>query len=260
LQLEVRESSTSQWFPSNLFISSSGSFQIITSNDATGSLFSGVNIKSSNSTDIIVVFSRYAGAASDGSPAYDWVNGWQWRVRKTSAGAAIGFSEVVPGTSAGLVSMNGLKGNTTGNVIAAGYVGEVKSTAISSAVATWSGGTAASSISSISLTSGNWLLLGTATGYIENVPGGTSAAIGCDIYNSTDAAIINSVDFLGTVSNTAVTGDAVNVGLPIATTVSISSTKTVQFRIRIAAAGGSPTNATATSRASQGYFYAIRLS
>jgi hypothetical protein len=83
-----------------------------------------------NSTDVDILFGQYAQASNStfAGAGEAWSAGagaGYWRVRKTSAGAAIGFSEVVPGTSAGLVSMNGLKGRTDGAAIAAGYVGQV---------------------------------------------------------------------------------------------------------------------------------------
>jgi hypothetical protein len=51
--------------------------------------------------------------------------GWRFRVRKASGGQAVGFGEVNPGVSSGLVSASGLKGRTDGTAVAAGYVGEV---------------------------------------------------------------------------------------------------------------------------------------
>jgi hypothetical protein len=75
-------------------------------------------------TDVKVYFGKYATGTTvswttvGGSAIY-------WRVRKSAAGAAVGFGIVVPGTSSGLVSASGLPGNTTGNAIASGYVGEL---------------------------------------------------------------------------------------------------------------------------------------
>lgn len=84
-------------------------------------------------TDIYVQFGNMgSGPNTTVSTAYaaagnTWsgFTGRKWRVRKSSAGAAVGFGIVVPGVSSGLVSASGLPGNTTGNVVAAGYVGEV---------------------------------------------------------------------------------------------------------------------------------------
>ena len=60
---------------------------------------------------------------ANGAP-WSGETGTKFRVRKSSAGASVGFGIVVPGTSSGLVSASGLPGNTTGNAIATGYVGE----------------------------------------------------------------------------------------------------------------------------------------
>jgi hypothetical protein len=82
-----------------------------------------------DSTTYSVVFGaggfRATGAtyASNGA-AWSGLSAWRWRVRKMSAGAAVGFGIVQPGTSAGLVSASGLPGNTTGNAVASGYVGQ----------------------------------------------------------------------------------------------------------------------------------------
>ncbi len=89
-----------------------------------------------NSTDVNVYFGQYVdksfgGAVTFGQAGIAWSTfggNWYWRVRKSSAGAAVGFGIVAPGTSAGLVSASGLPGNTTGNAIASGYVGELYGT------------------------------------------------------------------------------------------------------------------------------------
>lgn len=53
-----------------------------------------------------------------------WGNGYYWRVRKIT-GNSVSFPEVVPGTSAGIVAAQGLKGQPGTSAVAAGYVGEV---------------------------------------------------------------------------------------------------------------------------------------
>jgi hypothetical protein len=86
-------------------------------------------------TKIYVAFGNYGrdptntNYATAGQAWSDLAGGsYYWRVRKSSAGAAVGFGIVVPGTSSGLVSASGLPGNTTGNAIASGYVGELLGT------------------------------------------------------------------------------------------------------------------------------------
>jgi hypothetical protein len=79
-----------------------------------------------NSTDVDVAFATYSQSnnAAYGGAGANWSFTAYWRLVKSSAGAAVGFGIVVPGTSSGLVSASGLPGNTTGNAIASGYVGE----------------------------------------------------------------------------------------------------------------------------------------
>ena len=119
-----------------------------------GSLGYGIYIEATTSTTVTVSFgsggfrSSNATYAANGE-AWSVVSGWKWRVRKSSAGAAVGFGIVAPGVSSGLVSASGLPGNTTGNAIASGYVGEVIASTSTSAVSTGTGG---STIRSISVT------------------------------------------------------------------------------------------------------------
>lgn len=108
----------------------------------------------------------YAGGYSANNATYGGLGqAWStistayWRVRKSSAGAAVGFGIVQPGVSSGLVSASGLPGNTTGNVVAAGYVGEVFSntgTGVSVPTTGWT------NIATITLTAGTWSI-GTTT-------------------------------------------------------------------------------------------------
>ena len=107
-----------------------------------------------SSTDVDVKFRRYRVGTNNWSGA-----GGYWRVRKSSAGAAVGFGIVVPGISSGLVSASGLPGNTTGNAIASGYVGEYL-TASGVDVATNTGGNTA--IASLTLTTGVWSVSATS--------------------------------------------------------------------------------------------------
>jgi hypothetical protein len=83
----------------------------------------------------------------------------KWRVKKSSGGQAVGWGEVNPGVSSGLVSASGLKGATAGATIATGYVGEILTNA----------GTLASITTAqyndrgtITLTAGVWDITGTA--------------------------------------------------------------------------------------------------
>ena len=88
------------------------------------------------------------------------VSNTKWRVRKSSAGAAVGFGLYQPGVSAGLVSSSGLAGRADGNPIASGYVGENYSFQTGSGVAVT---TAWNNVLTMSnLPAGVWLLTGMA--------------------------------------------------------------------------------------------------
>lgn len=98
-----------------------------------------------------------------GSNGVAWPGGFgtRWRVRKSSAGAAVGFGIVQPGVSSGLVSASGLPGNTTGSAVAAGYVGEkldFTSRSVTGGDQAW----VANANALVTLTPGTWLILGNA--------------------------------------------------------------------------------------------------
>jgi hypothetical protein len=82
--------------------------------------------------------------------------GWRFRVRKIKSGAAVGFGEVVPGLSSGLVSSSGLKGKTAGGSVATGYVGETVSQAITTIKTTVSADTFVDSSQTLTLDPGKW--------------------------------------------------------------------------------------------------------
>lgn len=78
-----------------------------------------------------------------------------WRVVKANPGQTTGFSEVVPGRSAGLVPSYGLPGRTNGATVPAGSIGEQIVS-----VATANIGTSNANITSITLTPGVWIMTG----------------------------------------------------------------------------------------------------
>ncbi len=165
-----------------------------------------------NTTDVDILFGHYCFPSSTyGAAGEAWSSGagsGYWRVRKTSAGAAVGFGEVVPGTSAGLVSANGLKGRTDGQAVASGYVGEVKTT--TSDITGTTAGTSDTDVTnaSLSLEKGIWRIEYSVTAIVDS-----AAAAGSNIYmytvitDSVGNHLGNSERICGVVSpSNAVTG------------------------------------------------------
>jgi len=118
----------------------------------------GIDLASVNGTDVNIAFGRWAGtlASTYGGTGLVWSDyaaTYRWRVRKTSAGAAVGFGIVQPGVSAGLVSASGLPGRTDGQAVASGNVGENLTASGVDVVTNTSEYTA---IASLTLTTGTW--------------------------------------------------------------------------------------------------------
>lgn len=81
---------------------------------------------SGSSTDFDIYFYQYSelSGVTFGAAGAAWPSSTRWRVRKSSAGAAVGFGLYQPGVSAGLVSSSGLAGRANGTVVPTGFVGE----------------------------------------------------------------------------------------------------------------------------------------
>jgi hypothetical protein len=141
--------------------------------------------------------------------AWSTISANYWRVRKSSAGAAVGFGIVSPGVSSGLVAAAGLPGNTTGNAIASGYVGEVVTGSVTFTPSATSGTWASSSLS---LATGTWLVsvrgykpvegtmtmvtAGTGSSIsstpVEVVGPGSATIPGTGMFSSSGTAVINN--------------------------------------------------------------------
>lgn len=112
-------------------------------------------VRQVSSTQVTVVWRRYKLSTTNWGGSADGY----WRVRKSSAGAAVGFGIVAPGVSSGLVSASGLPGVTSAPVIPVGYVGEYRSASPGATVAFGAAG-ASVNVVSITLPPGNYLLSG----------------------------------------------------------------------------------------------------
>jgi hypothetical protein len=121
--LEVKDGAMSNdnWIPV-------GSSRFAALSNTTGITIASV---ASSVTDMDVNFGSAGYGATPSSTAQAWsaIAGsslFKWRVRKSAGGQAVGFSEYLPGVSAGLVGASGSKGFTDGSSGTAGYVGEYK--------------------------------------------------------------------------------------------------------------------------------------
>lgn len=84
-----------------------------------GTNYFGAGAAHNSTGQIIVTFGKFAAGTSN-----SWNVTLYWRVTVGLPGQAIGFGIAQPGVSSGLLSASGVPGNTTGNAIATGYVGE----------------------------------------------------------------------------------------------------------------------------------------
>jgi hypothetical protein len=116
--LEYRPTLTSQWSSEGLKIEQVAPTQWATYNSTSEGGWG--EVRQSSSTQVVVVWRRYRNGTTNWAGSADGY----WRVRKSSAGAAVGFGIVSPGVSSGLVSAAGLPGRTNGLAVASGYVGE----------------------------------------------------------------------------------------------------------------------------------------
>lgn len=128
-------------------------------------------------TDIRVVFGKYmyASGATYAANGATWVTTYSWRVRKVGGGAAIGFGNVSPGSTAGLVSATGLAGNVvtvySANAYPAGYVGEYFERNTSANTSITSGTITDIDSTGITLTPGTWDI----TAAIQFTPTGSTS-------------------------------------------------------------------------------------
>lgn len=230
LEIEIKDASGA-WFPHHSQPNGSFAWAI------SGSTEAGMSLDQINSTDVDV---RFYPAPSLGTGAV-WSNAqpYGWRVRKSSAGAAVGFGLVVPGTSAGLVSASGLPGNTTGNSIASGYVGEKQvTTPTETSLGTTDTDTSIAA-SSFTLTSGVWLV----TYHIAVIVSGTAGSLSTvrvKLRNtSANADVDGSLAMCGSGATDTISS--------VVATVILNLSGTTNFELRAARGGGSSAKVASTS-------------
>jgi hypothetical protein len=128
----------------------------------------GISRVSGSSTQVDVRYGTYswANGATFGATGKAWSAGpvsvsSRWRVKKSSGGQAVGFGEVNPGVSSGLVSANGLKGVSTNSSAPAGYVGEYKE--VFGSNVPWAASGSWENAGSLTLSAGDWDVNGSVT-------------------------------------------------------------------------------------------------
>ncbi len=157
--LEVQVTGSGPWIPVTALNSNAG-FDVYQEQN-TGTY--GMAVQRASATAVDVKFGQYCQATGTtyGAAGASWASqpsaGTRWRVKKMSAGQAVGFGEVTQ-SSTGLVKSAGqLKGTNTNDLAATGYVGErVPSSGATSGSA--NSFTTATNMSSMSLTAGSWLI------------------------------------------------------------------------------------------------------
>ena len=116
-----------------------------------------------NGTNFSVTFGNgglQINGALSGAGAVAWSTGYRWRVRKSSAGAAVGFGLYQPGVSAGLVSSSGLAGRADGNVVPTGFVGELLQVNVNTVIDVTNATLLESNLTTLTLTAGVWEISG----------------------------------------------------------------------------------------------------
>lgn len=183
--------------------------------DGTNQIGASVGVNSSG--NLVLTFGKYAYGTTGA-----WSGTLYYRIAVASPGAAVGFGIVQPGTSSGLVSASGLPGNTTGNAIASGYVGEKLSFTSRSISAVTSGVTGNASALA-TLTAGVWVIyarIGTSAGV------GLTGVLG---FIATDGNNTDSGDLTTTAERTFASDPNFGVIAPMVVLYYVASTNTAIY-------------------------------
>jgi hypothetical protein len=228
--------------------------------DASGNYVYGMGIVPINTTDVYVQFGNGGRTRSETSTVFSAAGqAWteisgnrKWRLKKSSAGAAVGFGIVQPGVSSGLVSASGLPGNTTGNAIASGYVGERLAPLTETFAVSVSNTGAGSELKSLTLTPGVWMVYGFAVAPIGTLSGPQYSTL----VLTTTSNSFNAVDNREGACQLTINGNSFNaLVLQCVRYMNISSSQTIYLCARQGATSGSSTWVDLNGRS----MYAIRI-
>lgn len=219
----------------------------------------GVRLRDVNTTDVDVQFGAGGYSAfnatnyGDSGSAWSGLSTWKWRVRKSSAGAAVGFGIVAPGVSSGLVSASGLPGNTTGNAIASGYVGERVTMATqpsnvntTTTITDWTNAT-------ITLNKGIWLIMVNADGQISASDFNFTFSAWVKLCNAAGSVVDSCEPFLSIKVTAAATGTTG--GSLVTSTVQTVTSDSTAYKLRVLNSSG----CTAVFSGPTLKFYAVRI-
>lgn len=197
-------SSTSQWQPlaQRMPYIAQGAFSYGITLSPVSSTDVNINFQGGGATTTNTTYAQNGQLFSDYRTA-----GWKWRLKKMSAGAAVGFGIVSPGVSAGLVSASGLPGNTTGNAIASGYVGQSTETSFGSPTLVQAAASNAPfNIGFVDIPQGVWRV----DGYVFFSVGTAAGNVGAIGALNTNSADVGSQYSLGPTAS-----GSINLGLPL---------------------------------------------
>lgn len=219
---------------------------------ASTSTTTGMSIVQVSATDVDVYFGSAGYGGSVIRAAGGWANvaatdSYKWRVRKSSAGAAVGFGIVQPGVSSGLVSSLGLPGKTDGLPVTSGYVGEKIDWAGLNTTSNIAEGAGYQEVGNgttrLPLSRGVYLVIAAGDAAVSD----TTTRMNCQLNTFAGSATITP---LGNPDSMAQLDNAVAVGLYAGFTntsyVHVTADNTV-LRIRAVLSGGSATNARVVS-------------
>jgi hypothetical protein len=215
-----------------------------------------INVSGSNTQFDVLFYATYDQVTTD---TWAGASAWRWRLTAANPGVAVGFSNYNPGVSAGLVSVQGLPGSTSGSSPGAGYAGEsfTGGASLSAVTSTYNATEAWATTGTMNLTAGNWLITATGSGY-TTVP--SAGSVGCDIrmQDTTNSVTVQLANDVAAAASTLVAGNDNEFGFSTTGYRTISSTATVAIQIGASANSGTPTSGACNTRAN-GVMYAIRM-